>query len=321
MNYMSRYSSIALIALLLIVVPCIGSAAAVPPDSSITYTITVQEDGTGIWHVEYRTLLASDEDQKAFDAYAKNLSGLFLPQFRDLMQRSASQASVATSRKMEITDFSGDAVVQISPTGKYGIVFYSFNWKGFAKPGDQLTIGDAFAGGMYLAKDHTLIIRYPAGYTVSLAEPVPDQVRDGLIWYGQRSFGAGEPRLVFEQSGFPYVPVLFGSVLVLIVIAVVFFILKKRRLENTNEPDDIDKPVETDEPDSATVPLSEADIISLEEKIIQLLQASNGEQYQSEIVKNLGLPKSTVSATLNDLHKRGVIQKVKKGRENLIRLI
>ena len=60
---------------------------------------------------------------------------------------------------------------------------------------------------------------------------------------------------------------------------------------------------------------------ALKKKSFELLKASNGEQYQSEIVKNLGLPKSTVSATLNDLHKRGLIQKVKKGRENLIRLI
>jgi uncharacterized membrane protein len=312
---MTRYRIFFLIVLLLVCSVGIAGAAPVPPDSSITYTITVGDDGTGIWHVEYRTLLASDEDQKAFDAYAKNLSSLFLPQFRDLMQRSASQASVATSRKMEIADFSGDAAIQTSPTGKYGVVFYSFIWKGFAKPGDQLAIGDAFAGGMYLAKDHTLIIKYPAGYTVSLAEPAPDQVRDGLIWYGQRSFGAGEPRLVFERSVFPYVPVLFGSALVLIVIAGVFFILKKRRLEDTNEP------VQTDEPDSAVVLLSDAEMLSLEEKIVQLLKTSNGEQYQSEIVKNLGLPKSTVSATLNDLHKRGIIQKIKKGRENLIRLI
>ena len=85
-----------------------------------------------------------------------------------------------------------------------------------------------FAGGMYLAKDHTLIIRYPPGYTVSLAEPAPDQVRDGLIWYGQRSFGAGEPRLVFERSAFPYLPVLFGGVLVLIVIAGAVFCPEKK---------------------------------------------------------------------------------------------
>jgi hypothetical protein len=312
---MTRYSIFSLIALLLVCTVGIAGAAPVPPDSSITYSITVGEDGTGIWHVEYRTLLASDDDQQAFDGYAKNLSSLFLPQFRDLMQRSASQASVATSRKMEITDFSGDAVIQTSPSGKYGVVFYSFNWKGFAKPGDQITLGDAFAGGMYLAKDHTLIIRYPPGYTVSLAEPAPDQVRDGLIWYGQRSFGAGEPRLVFERFAFPYMPVLFGCAIVIIMIAGLLFVLRKRHLKNTNEP------AETDEPDSATVTMSDAEMLSLEEKIVQLLKTSNGEQFQSDIVKNLGLPKSTVSATLNDLHKRGVIQKVKKGRENLIRLI
>jgi hypothetical protein len=314
---MSRYSIIALIALLMVFMPGIGSAAGVSPDSSITYTITVQEDGTGIWHVEYRTLLASNEDLEMFDSYAKNISTLYLPQFQDLMQRSASQAAVATSRKMEITDFSGDAAIQTSPTGRYGVVFYSFSWKGFAKPGGQITIGDAFAGGMYLAKDNTLIIRYPTGYTVSLAEPAPDQARDGLIWYGQRSFGGGEPRLVFEQSGFPYVPVLLGSVIVLIVIAGSFFVLRKRRPGEQNETDE---PVDPEDPDSTTVPLSESEMFSLEEKIVQLLKASNGEQYQSEIVKNLGLPKSTVSATLNDLHQRGVIQKIKKGRENLIRL-
>jgi uncharacterized membrane protein len=314
---MTRYGIFSLMVLLLVCTVGIAGAAVVPPDSSITYTITIGEDGSGIWHVEYRTLLISDEDQKAFDAYAKNLSSLFLPQFRDLMQHSASQAAVATSRKMEITDFSGDAAIQTSPTGKYGVVFYSFNWKGFAKPGDQLTIGDAFAGGMYLAKDHTLIIRYPATYTLILAEPAPDQVRDGLIWYGQRSFGAGEPRMVFERSRFPYLPVLIGSALILIIITGLFFVLKKRRLEGTNEPVETYEP---DKPDSAVVPMSDAEMLSLEEKIIQLLKASNGEQYQSDIVKNLGLPKSTVSATLNDLHKRGIIQKIKKGRENLIRL-
>jgi uncharacterized membrane protein len=314
---MTRYGIFFLMVLLLVGTVGIAGAAGVPPDSSITYTITIGEDGSGIWHVEYRTPLTSDEDQKAFDAYAKNLSSLFLPQFRDLMQHSASQASVATSRKMEITDFSGDAAIQTSPTGKYGVVFYSFNWKGFAKPGDKLSIGDAFAGGMYLAKDHTLIIRYPAGYTPVLAEPGPDQVRDGLIWYGQRSFGAGEPHMVFERSGFPYLPALIGSALILIIITGLFFVLKKRRLEDTNEPVET---YEHYEPDSAVVLMSDAEMLSLEEKIIQLLKASKGEQYQSDIVKNLGLPKSTVSATLNDLHKRGIIQKIKKGRENLIRL-
>jgi uncharacterized membrane protein len=309
MEYVTRFSIVAITVVLLIIIPVIAGAAPVAPDSSITYTITLKEDGTADWHVEYRTLLAADEDMRAFDSYTKNVSFTYLPQFQDLMQRSAAQAAAATSRPMEITDFAGDTVIQTTPTGRYGVVYYSFSWKNFAKTGTNLAIGDAFAGGMYLAKDNTLVIRYPSGYTVRVAEPVPDQVRDGLIWYGQRSFGAGEPRLVVEKPGFPWLPVLIGGVLILIVIAGLYGVMVKRR------------PSEPDEPEVAAVPLSEADLISLEDRIIQLLKTSGGEQYQSEIVKNLGLPKSTVSATLNDLHKRGIIQKVKRGRENLIRLI
>ena len=309
MEYTTRFSIVALSVILLIGIPVIAGAATVPPDSAITYTIALSEEGTANWHVEYRTLLASEEDLEAFDSYTKNVSSNYLPQFQDLMQRSAAQAAAATSRPMEITDFAGDAVIQTTPTGRYGVLYFSFNWKNFAKTVPDLIIGDAFAGGLYLAKDNTLVIRYPSGYSVSAAEPAPDQVRDGLIWYGQHSFGAGEPRLVFEKTGFQYLPLLLGGLLCVLILGGLYVVLSKRR---------VPEPVEAEDP---PVTLSETELLSLEERIIQLLKASGGEQYQSEIVKHLGLPKSTVSATLNDLHQRGVIQKVKKGRENLIRLV
>jgi len=60
------------------------------PDLAITYTIVIQEDGTAIRHVEYRTLLASEDDVKMFNDYAGNMSSTYLPQFEDLMQRSAA---------------------------------------------------------------------------------------------------------------------------------------------------------------------------------------------------------------------------------------
>jgi len=120
---MTRFSIVALTVVLLISIPVIAGAAPVAPDSSITYTITLKEEGTANWHVEYRTLLAADEDVEAFNSYTKNVSSAYLPQFRDLMQRSAAQAAAATSRPMEITDFAGDAVIQTTPTGRYGVVY------------------------------------------------------------------------------------------------------------------------------------------------------------------------------------------------------
>ena len=286
----------------------VPAGAATVPEYTMAYTISVQNDGTALWQVEYRTLLATDGDTAAFEEYAGAIDAVYLPQIRDLMERSVSQATIATSRHMDVTDFTGTADIQTSPTGRYGVVLYSFTWDGFAKSGTDLEIGDAFAGGMYLPKDASLTIRYPSGYRVASVTPAPDIERDGLTWYGLRSFGTGEPRIVLEQDAFPILPVAAALVLLVLVAFAGFFLYhrKKRAGENGGQ-------------DPAPAPLSQAEIVNLEERILQLLGNNGNEMFQSEIVKTLGLPKSTVSSALNDLHARGSIVKVKKGRENLIR--
>ena len=306
-----------LLAILLVCILPSVTAATPAPSYATTYTITIKEDGSALWQIEYRTLLASNDDLLAFDNYTRDLPSVYLPQVRDLMQHSAVQASVAASRPMAISNVTGNAVVQSSPTGKYGIVIYSFSWSGFAKPDGNLAIGDAFSGGMYLAKDNTLVIRYPYGWTVSQVEPAPDQQRDDLVWYGLRSFSPGEPRVVLEKPAFPLVPLIAGIIVIAVFAGFILYRATKRRTgqDISKDPDEL---ADVGEP---AVPLSEAEEAGLEERIINLLKSNGGEQYQSEIVKTLGLPKSTVSSALNSLHRKGMIQKVKKGRENLIRLM
>jgi len=214
---------------------------------------------------------------------------------------------------MVVSNVTGNAIVQTSPTGRYGVVVYSFAWSGFAKPDGTLAIGDAFAGGLYLAKGNTLILRYPYGWTVSRAEPAPDDQRDGLVWYGLQTFGPGELRVTVEKPSFPLVPVIV-ILFILSLLGAGYMVYQRRKSREI--PDELAEP---DEP--AARPLSEEEQAGLEERIVAILLAAGGEQYQSEIVKTLGIPKSTVSSSLNILHDRGLIQKVKKGRENLIRLV
>jgi hypothetical protein len=306
------------LAFIIICLPA-GVLAAAPPGYTTTYTITVQEDGTALWQLEYRTPLAGDGELKVFDNYTHDLPSVYLPELRDLMQRSAAQASVATSRPMAVSNVSGNAMVQTSPTGNYGVVVYSFIWSGFARPDGSITIGDAFAGGLYLARDSTLVIRYPAGWTVTSAEPAPDQQRDGLVWYGLRSFGAGEPRIVLGRSGLPVLPIVMGILIIAVILA--GFITYRRRTGKTTVTIAEETADDPGPEDVQVPPLTEAEEAGLEERILHLLAASGGEQYQAEIVKTLGLPKSTISSALNSLHRKGVVQKVKKGRENLIRLV
>jgi hypothetical protein len=294
---------------LLLHIALTGTATAAEPDYAITYTITVTEDGSALWRVEYRALLPSDADVADFEAYARDLSAVYLPQFRELMERSAAQAAVATGRSMVVTGVAGEAVTQESPTGRYGVVVYTALWDGFARSGTPLVIGDAFAGGLYLEHGNTLIIRYPDTYAVLRAEPAPDDTRDGLTWYGQRSFGAGEPRVELEPASFPLLPAAAALALI-IAIGSAGFALSHRR-KNTRRGT---------VQEAIPVPTGDTGSMSLEDRIVQLLRSEGGELFQSDIVRMTGLPRSTVSMALNGLHARGMIMKIRKGRENVIRL-
>ncbi|MDP2766920.1 MAG: hypothetical protein Q8O41_05655, partial [Candidatus Methanoperedens sp.] len=211
----------------------LSTACAAPENEyKITYTINVKDDGTAIWNVEYMTLLATKEDLKSFENYTQQLQSVYLNEFKELMQKSASEAAVVTSRSMVAGDFTGDAAVRSTPTGTYGVVRYSFRWTNFAMVDSNLNIGDAFVGGLYLSRDTTLIIQYSSGYTVEQVIPQPDQVRDGLIWYGLRSFGAGEPRIVLAKTTFPWIPL---AVIIFIIAICVFIYMRKIHGKNAKD--------------------------------------------------------------------------------------
>ncbi len=288
-----------------------ATSAATENDYKITYTINVNEGGNAVWYVEYRTPLVSKEDFDSFDNYTKQLDSVYLNEFKELMQRSVSEAANATSRKMAAGGFTGNAKVESAPTGTFGVVRYSFTWVDFAKldPDKNLNIGDVFIGGLYLSKDNTLIIQYPSGYTIEQAEPQPDQVRDGMVWYGLRTFKAGEPAVILSRPSSSWMPSVIVISAVFIIVAFVY--MRKARGKNTV--------IDAAEPVAEA--LTEEAMMDVQERIVKLLNESGGSLYQSEIGKKLDIPRSTVSAALIQLHDKKIIQKVKKGRENLIRLV
>ena len=300
-----RYAILALLVAIGLLLPAVAATT--------TYTISLQPDGSALWSVEYRTPLATGDDLSGFQNYSDQINSVYLPQLEDLMQHSSSEAAVATSRPMTVSNFSGNAIVQTSPTGQFGVVTYTFTWTNFSIPGGGLATGDSFAGGLYLDKDSALIIRYPSGYSVTSADPAPDQQSvNSLTWYGEREFDAGEPQVVLARPSFPLLPLIAGIATVILIVGAGFAV-SRRKPTPAPEP-------EPSEPDDAAPVLSGADLASLEDRILGLLKSHGGECFQSVIVRELGLPKSTVSSTLNDMHQRGIIQKIKKGRENLIRL-
>jgi hypothetical protein len=286
------------------------AAQAVPGGQgpTVTYTINLQDDGSAIWNMEYRTPILTPGDTASFQNFSEQIQSVSLPDYTELMRQSATDASIATARPVEVSGFSADAAIQSGPTGSYGVVHYRCRWSGFAQRDDLLTVGDVFVGGLYLGKDHALVIRPPPGFGVAGASPPPDGSQDGLVWYGIRSFGAGEPRVVLRRDPIPWFPVLL--IVGIAGLAIGLYASRKRFLGVW--------PVST--AGAAAEKTDPGTSIELGDRILGLLRERGGSLFQSEVVEVLGLPKSTVSEAINRLHEGGRVEKVRKGRENLIRL-
>ncbi|HEY6585771.1 MAG TPA: hypothetical protein VIY97_01245, partial [Candidatus Methanoperedens sp.] len=72
-----------------------------------------------------------------------------------------------------------------------------------------------------------------------------------------------------------------------------------------------------------SIPLSELakEDLEDEEMVKQFLLRSGGQAYQTDIVEHSGLSKSKISMVLSKMKDDGMIIKIRKGKENLIRLV
>jgi uncharacterized membrane protein len=73
-------------------------------------------------------------------------------------------------------------------------------------------------------------------------------------------------------------------------------------------------------PGIETEPPSSGRYLSDQEKVVMYLEEAGGQMFQSDLVKKTDFSKSKLSMVLSDLKEKGTIQKIKKGKENLIRL-
>jgi uncharacterized membrane protein len=144
-----------------------------------------------------------------------------------------------------------------------------------------------------------LTIRYPEGYSVDSISPEPDaSSTHDVVWHGIRDFSSGEPWIILRtESSYVWI---WAVVIILVIIGSFFGLAKKR---------------------SPSQPEGEVRTADGEDKIVQLLESAGGSMLQSEIVRLTGFSKSKTSTILSEMNEKGKIQKVKKGRENLIRLL
>lgn len=273
------------------------------PEVGTTYRVDVQEGGTASWTIEQRYQLEGQEEIRVFEDYVLEFQDNrsdYITEFKEEMEVTLAVASSASGRPMSGSAYTVYIKTEHTPTGVYGVVVYRFDWEGFANTsGNSIMVGDALPDGLFLSQDYTLIINYPSRYKVVKVSPEPDQRNSySLIWYGVRAFSPEEPHIELKASSGLSFQVLFLILGGLIVAGAYYYMHRSYR----GPSGDSDR-IESDE-----------------EKVLHLLEEAGRELYQSEIVKQTEFSKSKVSAIIKSLKEGGRIQKIRKGRENIIRL-
>lgn len=275
---------------------------------------------------------------------AINISTKKSTEINERINRSLLSAMNYSNRSMSIQNFNITYDLVDEKSNAYGVIRWNFEWVNFSQiEGSNIIIGDAFSDRVVPSIDNVLIMNIPEGYEVVNASPRFDK-SDGnkLIWDGTmyRSFSKGEPSLLISrqqlsQDSFPVEIVTLLVIVILIVIASSGLFLFWKRVANSRKKEDLmkdalkaeginDEAVQTGAEYSGSMkdlPSITEDILGDEEMIERYLIKCGGQAYQTDIVKDSGLSKSKISIVLAKMKDEGRIIKIRKGKENIIRIV
>ena len=330
----------------------------IDPDS-VRLTVSVSENGTAHWRLEYWTRLETDNDTAAFEELRDDVaanSDEYVARFAERTNETVAAAENATGREMTATGFTASAQKRSIPE-EYGVLTYTFEWRGFAVvDGDRIEIGDAI-DRFYLSDRTRLAVAWPSTHRLVDATPAPDDQRDSaVLWRGTRTdFVSGEPRVIVEREesggdsdvgGDEGSSLLWlgGAAVAALAIAGVAVLRRTSRGGDDTGPaagapdEDADDGGADQAPprsDSGTTPGSAsgpreadrnddgdppAELLSNEERVLRLLEANGGRMRQQEVVAETGWTEAKTSQVVGEMREDGTIETFRLGRENVLKL-
>jgi uncharacterized membrane protein len=325
---------------------------------SVRLIVSVAGNGTATWTVQYWTRLDDENTTDAFESLRRDVEANptnFSDRFAGRMRSTVAAAENATGREMTATAFDVRAETRAPP--QYGLLVYRFRWDGFAAvEGDTLRIGDAIEG-IFLDDRTRLVVEWPSAYAPADVAPEPDERRaDAVVWRGaETSFVSGEPRVVLQpttagttdaggdgeagtdagtgagtepasgdERGETPLPLVGAGLLVALVGVVAWRYRDRFAGERRSRTDGAETPAEASPAATADASVEEAadreDLLSNEERVLQLVRERGGRVKQQEIVEAFDWTEARTSQIVRDLRDDGDLEGFRLGRENVLKL-
>ncbi len=269
----------------------------------VEYNIQINEDGSATWKI-----IQVSDIPAPIDSWAE-----FQQRIIDLAEAS----QIVSHREMNLDSFQIDT--SISSESK--TTEYTFTWQNFSLVQNRLiTFGDVFYVDNFFGKlygDASLRVTYPSGFAIRSVSPEPskhDIQTQTLEWRRTQDFINGKPSVVLT-SGNPTENGIAGSWLLYVAIGLVavlgasiggFYLLKQRKPAGKGKPE-------------ASMPVSSL-VETDEERIINIIKSAGGAIRQVSITEQSRFSKAKTSQLLAILEQRGLVLRVKKGRDKIVSL-
>ncbi|KDE58375.1 hypothetical protein EL22_05265 [Halostagnicola sp. A56] len=329
-----------------------SSSAALQQDSAdgltlddadtIVTEVELQSDGNATVSVDYQYNIGNDtETDEQWEELKTDINSnnqTYIEEESANWQETLEEGQNETGRDMNLSGFTVETDKTSTPR-EYGHVRFSFEWESFAYVElNRMEAGSALAGFM-LDDASELRISWPQSYNMTAAEPQPQSVEDNVAtWDGEDTGSNGQPPQIelIEESTEPNestpaddeprsvpldtlaIALVLVAVTTTAVVAGWFF----RRDGGISSPEPQDRPdapaagaTETDQP--ATPP---SDLLSNEERVLQLLERRGGRLKQQQVVSELDWTEAKTSQVVGGLREDDEIDVFRIGRENVLTL-
>ncbi|MHB9286435.1 helix-turn-helix transcriptional regulator [Halobacteriales archaeon Cl-PHB] len=298
-----------------------------------------------------------DQFQSFADRFERGNTSTF-SDFQTRAERLVAAGENVTNRDMAARNFARAAYVDdsLSFSGEgRGVVELSFTWGSFARMEEgRVVVGDIFEGGMYIGEGQSLRFRTGSGlqFVPESVAPSPDSMArpgnlsasDTVTWEGERQFNDNRPYAALSATGSGSVTetaattptsdnlgqLLVVGVLVLLGLGggLAWYTGYLPPGDRSGFDDDgavaaagsTDATAGAQAAGTTTEQVSEPQIVSDEDQVLNLLEENGGRMKQVNIVDQTDWSKSKVSMLLSDMEDEGDISKLRVGRENIISL-
>ncbi|MDS0282551.1 helix-turn-helix transcriptional regulator [Haloarcula onubensis] len=300
----------------------------------VVMTADVTATGDAAWAIDYRVRLADDDETRAFEELRADIRGnesVYADRFRDRMNRAARAGENATGREMAIDNVSVETSRE-SVGQSYGVVTYEFRWTNFAAVNDtHIRAGDAVAG-LYLDRNTSLTMRWPASHRRVAVRPSPDEASDrSVTWRGRQSFADDEPRVVAKAypplgDSAVQTSLLPALVALLAVLAGGYGVYRYVRADDGGRDDaeaatvsdGDDAPSDDSESTDTAAETPPAELLSNEEQVRKLLRENGGRIKQQRVASELDWTAAKTSQVVGGLREDGDVETFRIGRENVV---